>query len=263
MGLSMEVLKVVKAVTVEVLDQRGSSRTTAGSAELEPPARLELVRDDMKNVEGESVTYRSLPGGRTSDLYQTLEEVAKRLPRTPAGLPDEARKVVIDTWFIKTIIWVSDIFYQRVTDGPPLQKLEKKLFVDIFEEGVDRGVPGIFSEWCDELHRLACCFSNMDLATDTEDAKEFIVPLAVKAFRQYGWIHFTRQEETFQETATNVSARTDGGRSIDSIVTCDLCKSTMAEELFSTKLEVAGLLSSIRTASAFTASQSDLSRRPE
>jgi hypothetical protein len=175
--------------------------------------KLAQVVDDMTIL-----NKGSIPTDLSSDFLQVLKRFEKECKEHDVGnVTEEAREVIIRTWFIVNVLHARDIFAQRVASGPiecPRERAILDHCNDIFEQGamreqLKRESPQ-FTVWCENMYERTfalLCYEQVEVTPEFFE-RNWLEQECKELFEQHKWEDFVRQHGLQDNAATEPSVGT-------------------------------------------------------
>jgi hypothetical protein len=225
MSLTNTQLKAVQDATVDFMNQQFTENLWSPDVCSQTDALFYLLQDMMHT--NHTNAERPLETAQNSVLDNALGNY-KRMSKASAhteAVPSDAREVIIDTFFVQTVILARDIFQTSMGRAPSgIDVAIMNRCAGIFDEGMKREIKqsSEWKTWCEELSEMAHgiivyesmsegasdeCFSLNTMSA--EDAQEYevlkddprghLLKAHEEVLQRHKWEDFARKEGPLDE----------------------------------------------------------------
>jgi hypothetical protein len=236
MSLTNQHLKAIEIATSKFMDQP-SIKDLCSANVLDQSLALQSLLQDSRDVNAERPVKTFHDWGVLDKALCNFERMLRAFGWTE-GVPSEAREVIIDTFFVKTVMLARDMFQTKLGgSGNATDVAIMEYCAGIFDEGMKREIKqsSKWKPWCEELSDLAYgvivfestseeisdkCFSLNSM--NKEEAKEFeilkdnprdhLLKAYEEVLQRYNWLDFARKEDPLDEAGPD-SVKPEGSSS--------------------------------------------------
>jgi hypothetical protein len=222
MSLTNTQLKSVEDATVYFMSQKFIGNLCATDVCSQTEALFYLLQD-MMNTNAQR-PLESAPNNVLGKALDNCKWMSKASDRAEA-VPSDAREVIIDTFFVQTVILARDIFQTSMGGAPSgIDVVIMNRCAGIFDEGMKREIKqsSEWKTWCAELSELAYgiivfesmskgasdeCFSLNTMSEEEaqeyevlkDDPRGHLLEAHEKVLQRHKWEDFARKEDPLDE----------------------------------------------------------------